>query len=152
MSQQTSDLVIRKSVTVSVPVERAFQVFTEEISAWWPLRTHAVDTERSDTVVMERHVGGRLFERTPDGDEHLWGTLVTWDPPRRITYSWHPGRGEQTAQEVDITFTADGEGTRVDIAHYGWEKHTGRLEEALASYDEGWDKVIGLYAEAAERS
>jgi uncharacterized protein YndB with AHSA1/START domain len=152
MSQQTSDLVIRKSVTVSVPVERAFQVFTEEISAWWPLHTHAVDTERSDTVVMEGRVGGRLFERTPDGQEHLWGTLVTWDPPRHITYSWHPGRSEETAQEVDVLFTPDGDGTRVDIAHYGWEKLSGPIEDTLASYHDGWDKVIGLYAEASERS
>jgi uncharacterized protein YndB with AHSA1/START domain len=152
MSQQTSDLVIRKSVTVSVPVERAFHVFTEEIATWWPLRTHAVDTERSDTVVMEGRVGGRLFERTPEGEEHLWGTIVTWDPPRHITYSWHPGRGDETAQEVDITFTQDGDRTRVDIAHYGWEKLSGPVEDTLASYHEGWDKVVGLYTEAAERS
>jgi uncharacterized protein YndB with AHSA1/START domain len=152
MSQQTSDLVIRKSVTVSVPIQRAFHVFTEEIATWWPLRTHAVDTERSDTVVMEGRVGGRLFERTPEGEEHLWGTIVTWDPPRHITYSWHPGRGDETAQEVDVTFTQDGDRTRVDIAHYGWEKLSGPVEDTLASYHEGWDKVVGLYTEAAERS
>ena len=149
MSQQTSEVVIRKSVTVSVPVERAFQVFTEEISTWWPLRTHAVDTERSDTVVMEARVGGRLFERTPDGDEQVWGTIVAWDPPHRVTYSWHPGRGEETAQEVEVSFTPEGGGTRVDIAHYGWEKLTGPIEDTLASYREGWEMVLGRYAESA---
>jgi len=149
MSQQTSELVIRKSVTVDAPPQRAFRVFTEEIATWWPLRTHAVDTEHSDTVVMEGRVGGRLFERTPEGEEHLWGTIVTWDPPRRVTYSWHPGRGEETAQEVEVTFTPEGGGTRVDVAHYGWEKLEGRIEETMANYHEGWDKVIGRYAEAA---
>lgn len=152
MTQETSERVVEKSVTVSVPVERAFEVFTAEIGTWWPLRTHAVDTERSETVVMEGGVGGRLFERTPTGEEHVWGTLVAWEPPNRIVYSWHPGRGEETAQEVEITFSPEAEGTRVDIRHYGWEKLGDRLEETIASYNEGWDKVIAVYARAAERS
>jgi uncharacterized protein YndB with AHSA1/START domain len=152
MTQETSERVVEKSVTVSVPVERAFEVFTAEIGTWWPLRTHAVDTERSETVVMEGRVGGRLFERAPTGEEHVWGTLVAWEPPNRIVYSWHPGRGEETAQEVEITFSPEAEGTRVDIRHYGWEKLGDRLEETIASYNEGWDKVIAVYARAAERS
>ena len=152
MTQETSERVVEKSVTVSVPVERAFEVFTAEIGTWWPLRTHAVDTERSETVVMEGRVGGRLYERTPSGEEHVWGTLVAWEPPNRIVYSWHPGREEETAQEVEITFSPEGEGTRVDIRHYGWERLGDRLEETIASYNEGWDKVIALYAQAAERS
>jgi uncharacterized protein YndB with AHSA1/START domain len=152
MTQETSERVVEKSVTVSVPVERAFEVFTAEIGTWWPLRTHAVDTERSETVVMEGRVGGRLYERTPPGEEHVWGTLVAWEPPNRIVYSWHPGRGEETAQEVEITFGPEGEGTRVDIRHYGWERLGDRLEETIASYNEGWDKVIAVYARAAERS
>lgn len=150
--QETSERVVEKSVTVAVSVERAFRVFTEEIASWWPLRTHAVDADRSDVVVMEGHVGGRLYERTPEGEEHLWGTVVSWEPPRQVVYSWHPGRGEETAQEVEITFSAEGDSTRVQVRHYGWEKLGDRLEEVVASYDEGWDKVIGCYAEAAERS
>jgi uncharacterized protein YndB with AHSA1/START domain len=152
MTQQTSELVIRKSVTVSAPIDRAFRVFTEEIATWWPLKTHAVDTENSQTVIMEGRVGGRLFERTASGEEHVWGTLTAWDPPHRIVYSWHPGRSDETSQVVEVTFTAAGEGTRVDVRHHGWEKLGGRLDETIASYQEGWDKVIGLFAEAAERS
>jgi uncharacterized protein YndB with AHSA1/START domain len=152
MNQQTSERAVEKSVTVAVPIERAFEVFTEEIATWWPLRTHAVDTERSDTVVLEGRVGGRLYERTPSGEEHLWGTLTAWDPPHRLVYSWHPGRGVETAQEVEITFSPESEGTRVDVRHYGWEKLGEGLDETIASYDEGWDKVIGEYANAVERS
>jgi uncharacterized protein YndB with AHSA1/START domain len=149
MMQETSEQVVEKSVTVSAPVERAFEVFTAEIATWWPLRTHAVDTERSESVVMESHVGGRLYERTPSGEEHLWGTIVAWEPPSRIVYSWHPGRGAETAQEVEVTFAPEGDGTHVGIRHSGWEKLGDRIEEAVASYDEGWDAVIGRYADAA---
>jgi uncharacterized protein YndB with AHSA1/START domain len=149
MSQQTNELVIEKSVTVAARIERAFRVFTEEIHTWWPLRTHAVDTESSDTVVLEGHEGGRLFERTPAGDEHIWGLVTTWDPPKRVRYTWHPGRGEETAQEVEVSFTPVDDGTRVDVRHWGWEKLGDGLDDAIASYNEGWDLVIAKYAEVA---
>lgn len=148
--QETSERAVEKAVTVNVPVERAFEVFTAEIGTWWPLRTHAVDTERSETVILESQVGGRLYERAPSGEEHLWGTVVAWEPPSRIVYSWHPGRGEETAQEVTITFSAEGPGTRVQVRHTGWEKLGDDMEEAVASYDMGWDTVMGLYADAAD--
>jgi uncharacterized protein YndB with AHSA1/START domain len=151
MMQETSERAVEKAVTVNVPVERAFEVFTAEIGTWWPLRTHAVDTERSETVILESQVGGRLYERAPSGEEHLWGTVVAWEPPSRIVYSWHPGRGEETAQEVTITFSAEGPGTRVEVRHTGWEKLGDDMEEAVASYDMGWDTVMGLYADAADR-
>jgi uncharacterized protein YndB with AHSA1/START domain len=149
MSQQTSEVVIEKSVLVSAAVEHAFRVFTEEIHTWWPLRTHAVDPERAETVVVEAREGGRLFERTPGGEEHVWGTVVTWDPPHRLGYTWHPGRGEETAQEVELTFTSEGNATRVDLRHWGWEKLGDRMEQTVANYNEGWDIVIGCYVEKA---
>ena len=151
MMQETSERAVEKAVTVNVPVERAFEVFTAEIGTWWPLRTHAVDTEHSETVVMEARVGGRLFERTLSGEEHVWGTIAAWEPPNRVVYSWHPGRGEETAQEVEVTFKAEGDGTRVRIRHYGWETLGDRLDETVASYDEGWNLVIRRYLEAANR-
>jgi uncharacterized protein YndB with AHSA1/START domain len=149
MSQQTNEIVIKKSVTVAVPVDEAFRVFTEELETWWPLRTHAVDTENSDTVVMEGREGGRLFERGTGGEQHVWGIVQSWEPPQRVGYTWHPGRGEDTAQEVEVTFTPEGDGTRVEVRHWGWEKLGDRLDETIASYNEGWDLVLGRYAEAA---
>jgi uncharacterized protein YndB with AHSA1/START domain len=149
MSQQTTETVITKTVTVNAPVERAFRVFTEEIHSWWPLRTHAVDTENSDRVILEGHEGGRLFERTPAGEEHVWGVVGAWDPPHRVGYSWYPGRGAETAQEVEVTFSPVGESTRVDVRHWGWEKLGDRMEPIVAEYTTGWDKVLGRYVEAA---
>jgi uncharacterized protein YndB with AHSA1/START domain len=149
MSQQTSEVVIAKSVVVAAPPEHAFRVFTEQIHTWWPLRTHAVEPEKAETVVLEGYQAGRLFERTADGEVHVWGTIVTWDPPHRLRYTWHPGRGEGTAQEVELTFTGEGEATRVDLRHWGWEKLGDRMAETVADYDEGWNVVIGRYVERA---
>lgn len=149
MNQQTSETAIRKTVTVSRPVEEAFRIFTEEIAEWWPYGTHSVEGENVDTVILECRPGGRFYERAKDGTEHSWGTVLSWDPPRRVVYSWHPGRGEETAQEVEIAFTAVADGTRVELVHTGWEVLGDRMAEVVASYDTGWDTVLGQFAKAA---
>jgi uncharacterized protein YndB with AHSA1/START domain len=153
VSQQMSEAAVRKSVSVDRPVEHAFRVFTEQVGSWWPYeKTHSVAEENVETVILEGRVGGRFFERTKTGEEHLWGTILVWDPPNRLVYSWHPGRGEETAQQVEITFTSEGAGTRVVLVHTGWEQLGERMAEAVASYDTGWDAVLGRYVEAASRA
>jgi uncharacterized protein YndB with AHSA1/START domain len=150
MSQETSETAVRKSVVVSRPVEEAFRVYTEELGRWWPFaRTHSVGKEDVETVILEGREGGRFYERTKSGDEHVWGTVVVWDPPNRILHTWHPGRGEETSQMVEMTFTPVADGTRVELVHTGWERLGDRMREAVASYDTGWDKVLGEYVEAA---
>jgi uncharacterized protein YndB with AHSA1/START domain len=150
MSQQKSENAVRKSVTVNCSAEDAFRVFTAEIGSWWPFeRIHSVAEADVETVVLEDAEGGRFYERTKTGQEHLWGTVLVWDPPDRLVCSWHPGRGEETSQQVEITFNRDGNGTRVDLVHTGWERLGDRAAEAMGSYESGWDKVLGQYAVAA---
>jgi uncharacterized protein YndB with AHSA1/START domain len=150
MNQQTSETAVRKSVVVDRPAEDAFRVYTEQIGSWWPFaKTHSVAKEDVETVIIEGREGGRFYERTKSGDEHLWGTILVWDPPHRILHSWHPGRGEETAQKVEVSFTPVGDGTRVDLVHTGWEVLGERMAEVVASYETGWDSVLSRYAEAA---
>jgi uncharacterized protein YndB with AHSA1/START domain len=145
MQQTTEVAPIHKSVTVARPVDEAFALFTNGIAAWWPLATHSIFDERATTAVFEGHVGGRLYELSVDGEEGLWGTVLVWEPSHRIVYSWHPGRGEETAQEVEVRFSAEGDRTRVELEHRGWE----RAPEKRLGYDEGWDVVLGQYVQAA---
>ena len=143
MEQTVGDLTLRKTLEVSAPPERAFRLFTEEMATWWPMKTHSVGEERAETVVFEPGVGGRIVERTLDGEEHVWGTVTVWEPPSRLVMTWHPGRGPESAQEVEVRFEPSGAGTRVELVHTGWE----RLGEAAAAqfenYDGGWDVVLG---------
>jgi uncharacterized protein YndB with AHSA1/START domain len=150
MNQQTSETAVRKSVVVNRSVEDAFRVYTEQVGSWWPFeKTHSVAEGDVETVILEGREGGRFYERTKSGDKHVWGTVLAWEPPQRVVYSWHPGRGEDTAQEVEITFTPTGDGTRVDLVHSGWEKLGERMEAAVTEYTAGWDRVLGHYVEAA---
>ena len=147
-----TETVIRKTITVNAPVERAFEVFTAGIGAWWPIETHSVGRGKAETVVLEGRRGGRLFERQTDGAESDWGQVIVWDPPHRVAFTWHPGRGVTTAQEVEVHFTAVAGSTRVDLEHRGWENLGDLAAETIPEYDSGWDHVLGhLYAEAASR-
>ena len=149
MNQMTDELAVRKSVFVRCTPEHAFTVFTERIGDWWPFDGHSLFDDKAEAVVFEPHVGGRVYERSAGGEEGLWGTLTVWDPPRGFTMTWHPGRGEETAQELELRFSPDGGGTQVDLVHTGWERLGDRMAEIGGHYDEGWDLVLGRFSEAA---
>ena len=105
MNQMTDELAVRKSVFVRCTPEHAFTVFTERIGDWWPFDGHSLFDDKAEAVVFEGHVGGRVYERSAEGEEGLWGTMTVWDPPNGFTMTWHPGRGEETAQELELRFS-----------------------------------------------
>lgn len=139
-----------KEVTVAAPVERAWQVFTREITAWWPVATHSVAPERVSEIVFEARPGGRILERWDDGTECVWGVVDLCDPPRRVRFSWHPNQDRPAATEVEVTFTPAGDGTKVRLEHRAWERLGDEGEESRRDYDGGWDYVLGRYATGAQ--
>jgi hypothetical protein len=142
-SQQVSEMVLRKTVTVELAVEEAFRLYTEGIATWWPLGTHSVAQEDAAAVVFEPGKGGRLYERTKSGEEHVWGTVLVWDLPSRLVHTWHPGREPDSAQQIEISFDQESAGTRVELVHTGWEKLGDRAAKVFENYDSGWDYVLG---------
>ncbi|MGH3103175.1 MAG: SRPBCC family protein [Gaiellaceae bacterium] len=150
MSTQAADLTIRKTVTVAAPIERAFEVFTERIGAWWPLGTHSIGGEKAETVSVEGREGGRVYERIKGGEEADWATVTVWEPPRRLVLSWKVNPEAPAPTEIEVRFEPEGDGTRVDLEHRGWERFGDQAEEARSGYASGWDAVLGLYAGAAD--
>jgi uncharacterized protein YndB with AHSA1/START domain len=146
MSTQASIAPVRKSVAVNRPVDAAFRLFTDEIANWWPLPTHSVAEERAETVVFEPREGGRVYERKTDGTISYWAEVVAWEPPRRFVLAWQPNPEAPAATEVEVTFTPEGDGTRIDLEHRGWERLGDRAELARTEYEVGWDGVLDLYA------
>jgi uncharacterized protein YndB with AHSA1/START domain len=139
------DQPLVKSVTVPWPVERAFERFTEELDTWWPLETHSVFPERSSTAKMPARAGEDIVETRDDGETGVWGTVLEYDAPNLVRFSWHPGRGADSAQEVEVVFAAQGDGTLVTLTHTGWDKLGEKAEETRSGYDTGWDLVLGRY-------
>ena len=144
MTQVVSIDPVVKSVTVRCSQERAFEVFTREVRAWWPTETHALHPGKVAAVVIEERHGGEWYEITVDGRRGHIGTVQSWEPPHRLVVSWE-GSTEQPATEIDVRFTQVGDVTRVDLEHRGWERLGSAAGESRASYDEGWTLVLDRY-------
>jgi uncharacterized protein YndB with AHSA1/START domain len=141
MGQQLTEIApVTKSIVVKRSPEEAFRVYTEGIATWWPFETHS-PSGKSETLVIEPREGGRLYERTTDGEELDWDEVLAWDPPRRFAHSWHLGRS--VATEVELRFTPQGDDTLVELVHSGWERHGEYAAKLRAQYDSGWDFVFG---------
>lgn len=138
---------IHKTITVDVPVEEAFVTFTRRMSSWWPQGSHTVFEDRLEEIVFEGRAGGRVYERSTDGEEADWADVLAWEPPTRLVLRWrvNPERGPT---EVEVRFTPDGDGTRVELDHRGWEA-TGD-PDGRAGYQRGWDYVLGQFADAVQ--
>lgn len=135
------------SFDVDCPADHAFDVWTTRIGTWWP-RDHTMSGD-PETVVLEGHVGGRIFERTRDGAEHDWGVVTDWDPPHALTFTWHLGRDARDPTEVVVRFVShDDVHTSVTIEHRGWERlaETGDVRERTR---DNWSYVVGRFAEYA---
>jgi len=134
---------VEKTIHVACSVERAFDVFTAQMARWWPLDTHSIYPGRSARCVITPREGGEIFEETPDGERGTWGRVTAWEPPARLAFLWWPGGTEETAGDVEVTFTAEGGGTRVTLVHAGWQRLGAAAAEARKGYDEGWGFVFG---------
>ncbi|WP_127131509.1 SRPBCC domain-containing protein [Georgenia sp. SYP-B2076] len=134
-----------KSVTVTAPPARAFEIFTRRMSEWWPLTTHSVGRREGAAITVAGRVGGEITEALPAGGTSVWGTVTRWEPPHLVACTWHPGRSEADGTLVEVTFTAVADRTRVELTHSGWEGRPD-ADRARADYDAGWEHVLSLFA------
>jgi uncharacterized protein YndB with AHSA1/START domain len=140
---------LRISFEVSCAPEHAFAMWTTRIGAWWPA-DHTVSGQPA-RVVLEAGPGGRIYERTPEGVEHDWGTITDWDPPRRLGYSWHLMRPPSEATRVEIRFVAvDVARTRVDILHDGWDRLGARATDLRSRNRRGWQTLLPHFIDAID--
>lgn len=146
---------VRKSIVVKAAPARAFDVFVNRISHWWPADKSISRSPQVD-VVLEPRVGGRWFERGADGSTCEWGKVLAFEPPRRLLLAWQIG-GEwrydaSFVTEVEIIFTPlDGGETRIDLEHRNLERYGDRAEALRAGFDSemGWTSILDRFAEAA---
>jgi uncharacterized protein YndB with AHSA1/START domain len=146
---------ILKTIVVAVSPERAFQVFTEEMSAWWPLGSKHIGKVEAKKAVIEPFVGGRWYERGVDGSECDWGRVRIWDPPQRLVLSWEISsdwRHDSSIQtEVDVRFSAEGSSTRVDLEHRLLHHYGEKAAQMRGIFDstEGWRAILDAFAARA---
>jgi DNA-binding transcriptional ArsR family regulator len=155
MTTQSALAPVRKTRTVPLAVEVAFDLFTRRIAEWWPVDTHAIGADSGDAgdvtdVRFDGRVGGRVTQVLVDGTEHSWADVLAWDPPNRVVLSWHPRIAPTAASRVEVRFRPVDAGTQVVLEHTGWEEFGELGTELRDGYAEGWDPVLDRFIAAAE--
>ncbi|TCL08634.1 uncharacterized protein YndB with AHSA1/START domain [Shimia isoporae] len=138
---------IIKTVVVRCDAARAFEIFAQETSSWWPLGGHAVsarDNKAALAVTIEPNVGGAVYETMHDGSRADWGTVLEYVLGARLVITWHPGTKAENPTKVAVDFEdVPGGQCRVTLTHSGWERWADRAEDMRRNYDSGWDFVLG---------
>ena len=156
MNQIIQPAPIRKSLTVAVSPQRAFEVFTDGFDRWWP-KTHTVGKAPLQRAVIEPRLGGRWYGVDVNGHEDEWGDVLAWEPPGRVLLAWRINGNfaydPDILTEVEVNFieTANGH-TQVDFEHRGLESMGEGAEETRARMESpnGWSGLLASFRQAAE--
>ncbi|MBL8547534.1 MAG: SRPBCC domain-containing protein [Hyphomonadaceae bacterium] len=141
------------SLRVSATPLEAFEVFTQEIAAWWKPNGLFQITPRGDGVLrFEPGEGGRLVTDLPNGKSFEIGRITAWVPGERLAFTWRQGTfaSDQTTY-VEVRFEPLGAGARVTVEHRGWDaippEHAARHGFPLVVFQmrqaEHWRTLLG---------
>lgn len=154
-----SHCTLQHHVTVALPREAAFRLFTEDLGSWWPT-AYTWSRDALEEIGIESGEDGLCSEHGPHGFRVDWGRVLAWEPPGKLVLAWQisPQRVPQPdpdhASTLEVRFEAlDTGDTRVVLEHRDFERHGEGADEyckAMAS-DKGWPYILGRYAEAAMR-
>jgi hypothetical protein len=131
--------VIEKSVVLACACERAFALFTERASDWWPeLLRHTGDARSQITL----QASGRFWERASDGREVELGRVTAWEPPSSLALDFYPGTGAEYPTEVVVRFSSEGEGTRVVVQHGPKAGSADLWASGSPRFERSWELVL----------
>ena len=139
-------------ITIDVPVEHAFGVFTDRFDEIKPRDQNllAVPIERT---VLEPQVGGTIHDIGTDGTTCTWARVLAFEPPHRLVFSWDLSPTYQIetdpdrCSEVEVTFTSLGpEQTQVRLEHRHLDRHGDGWEGlTFLGTGDGWPLWLSRY-------
>ena len=149
---------VRRSVLVQTSQQDAFDAFTSRMGRWWnPAFSISPTRAPMKDVIIEPRVGGRWFERGDDGAECQWGQVLAWEPPTKVVLAWQITSqwqfGAEFFTEVEVRFTPEGAGTRVELEHRLLERYGAAESEIRGKLGSpaGWAGLLERFRESAVR-
>lgn len=151
----TSAVIV--SLRVKATPQRSFDIFTQEIGAWWrPARLFQLTPRGDGELRFEPGENGRLVTTLPNGKEFEIGRITAWAPGERLAFTWRQATfaaGQVT--QVEVRFEATGGETRVTVEHRGWDsipqdhvaRHGFPLQVIQARQGEHWLVLLGSMSE-----
>ena len=155
MTTQAQAATVRQEIAVEAPVDRAFRVFTEQMDKIKPREHNMLGVDIAETV-FEPRAGGRIYDRGTDGSECEWASVIAFEPPGRLVFSWNVSPRWQVEpdparrSEVEVRFIAEGpDRTRVELEHRHLDRHGDGwegLRDGVAAPD-GWPLYLQRYSD-----
>jgi Activator of Hsp90 ATPase homolog 1-like protein len=143
---------IRRHVVVRAQQRRAFEVFTEEMTSWWPA-DHHIGSAPIDQIVIEPREGGRWYTRHQDGTETSTGYVAAWEPYDRVVLTWQISADwrydPKLLTTVDLRFIPEAaDRTRVELEHRDLEAYGPEAERMRQVFEQpgAWDATLSAYA------
>lgn len=146
------------ALRVKASPERAFSAFVGEIGAWWRPNGLFQTTPRAPGVLaFEAREGGRLTETLESGKVFEIGSILVWEPPARLVFSWRQANFPPDLHtQVEVRFEAVGEETRVSVEHRGFDqvpegaaRHGFPDEVLLMRLAEWWRALLTSYRDTS---
>lgn len=154
-TESSTEIVVERTVSVPLGPDKAFALFTERMTEWWP-REHSIGTSAIAQVVVEPQAGGRWYERGTNGTECQWGRVARWNPPNELVLLWQIGANwafnADLETEVEISFTPEkAGGTRVELRHRHLERYGDQAEAMRGIFDSpgGWTGTLAAFVDLA---
>jgi uncharacterized protein YndB with AHSA1/START domain len=154
-TQAQEETTVRHQIVVQAPIERAFQVFTEDFGSFKPREHNLLDADIAETV-FEPRAGGHLYDRGVDGSECRWARVLAYEPPERVVFSWDISPQWQIetdldkTSEVEVRFVSETpERTRVELEHRNLDRHGDAwqgVREGVGG-EGGWPLYLRRYAD-----
>lgn len=119
---------LRKTYTVPYPSEQTYRTWVSS------------DTVIAPATAMDiKPVVGGHYRLLMEGAEFVGrneGKFLSVTPGQHVRYTWE-WNNDGEVSEIDVTFSAVPDGTRIDIVHSGFQS-----EESRQNHDSGWDNYI----------
>ena len=121
---------IRLEIALTAPVLAVWDAIVndEHRAAWWPY------------LELDARPAGRLTERwrNAEGREVVTsGDVVEAHAPHRLRSTWRDDDWVGTT-DVELELLTEGNGTRLRLRHYGWDRLGERGRSLRAAHVAGW--------------
>jgi hypothetical protein len=138
--------MIEKSAFLTCSPTRAFELFTERASDWWPEAVRHTPDPRSEIRML---ASGRFWERARDGHEVELGRVLVWEPAERLVLDFYPGTDALHPTEVVVKFAQEAEGTRVVVEHRAKAESAALWAAGAPRFERNWSIVLPALQAAA---
>jgi hypothetical protein len=138
--------VIEKSAFLGCAPERAFALFTERASEWWPETLRHTDDLRSEIRML---ASGRFWERGSDGQEVELGRVTGWERPHRLELDFYPGTDAEHPTKVVVSFAIEDDGTRIVVNHSPKPESADLWAQGAPRFERAWELMLPALRQAA---